>query len=111
LAAAQDEVSAAISALFGSYGQEYQALGARVAAFHEQFVQALISGGNAYNSTEAANAAGVGVIFIDATTGTVTTVESVAGAVKTAEETLVHDVETQVATDERIILSLKKEGE
>lgn len=33
------------------------ALGARAAAFHEQLVQALTSGGNAYNSTEAANAA------------------------------------------------------
>ena len=41
LAAAGDEVSAAIAALFGSYGQEYQALSARAAAFHEQFVQTL----------------------------------------------------------------------
>ena len=41
VAAAGDEVSAAISALFGNYGQEYQALSARMAAFHEQFVQTL----------------------------------------------------------------------
>src|SRR6516225_2343619 len=38
MAAAQDEVSAAISALF-----------------HDQFVQTLTSGGNAYNGTEAAS--------------------------------------------------------
>src|SRR6516225_7211551 len=58
--AAQDEVSAAISALFGNYGQEYQALSARVAAFHEQFVQALSSGGLMYAAAEAANAAPLG---------------------------------------------------
>jgi hypothetical protein len=54
--AAQDEVSAAISALFGGYGQQYQALSARVATFHDQFVQALSSGGFAYAAAEAANA-------------------------------------------------------
>jgi PE family len=55
VAAAQDEVSAAISALFGSYGQEYRALTAQTELFHDQFVQALTSGGNAYNNTEAAS--------------------------------------------------------
>ena len=55
VAAAQDEVSEAISALFGSYGREYQALTAQTALFHDQFVQALTSGGNAYNNTEAAS--------------------------------------------------------
>jgi hypothetical protein len=54
-AAAQDEVSAAISVLFGSYGREYQALTAQTALFHDQFVQALTSGGTAYNNTEAAS--------------------------------------------------------
>src|SRR6516165_2478436 len=56
LAAAQDVVSAAIAAVFGGYGQEYQALSARVATFHDQFVQALNSGGFIYAATEAANA-------------------------------------------------------
>jgi hypothetical protein len=55
VAAAQDEVSPAISVLFGNYGQEYQALTARTALFHNQFGQTLTSGGNAYNSTEAAS--------------------------------------------------------
>ncbi len=39
--AAADEVSAAIAALFSGHGQAYQALSARAAAFHSQFVQAL----------------------------------------------------------------------
>ena len=34
LPAAADEVSAAISALFGTYGQEYQALSAQAELFH-----------------------------------------------------------------------------
>jgi hypothetical protein len=55
VAAGQDEVSAAISALFGNYGREYQALTARTALFHDHFVQTLTSGGNAYNGTEAAS--------------------------------------------------------
>ena len=56
LAAAQDEVSAAIASLFGGYGQEYQAVSARVAAFHEQFVAAVRGGGLMYAAAEAANA-------------------------------------------------------
>lgn len=36
-----DEVSAAISGLFGQYGSDYQALAAQSAAFHAQFVTAL----------------------------------------------------------------------
>ena len=34
LAAAEDEVSAAVSKLFGSYGQEFQALSAQGSLFH-----------------------------------------------------------------------------
>ena len=45
VAAAEDEVSAAIAALFSGHGQLYQALSARVAAFHTQFVQALTGPG------------------------------------------------------------------
>src|SRR5882757_9453077 len=54
-AAAQDEVSAAIAALFGRYADEYQALGARATALHDQFVAALSSGSRMYAATEAAN--------------------------------------------------------
>ena len=60
VAAARDEVSAAISAVFGAHGQQYQALGARVAALQEQFVQTLSSGGLMYAATEAANASPLG---------------------------------------------------
>ncbi|WP_156764088.1 PE family protein, partial [Mycobacterium sp. 852002-50816_SCH5313054-b] len=55
-AAAADEVSAAISALFGEYGQAYQALSARASAFHDQFTRALNGAGFSYAATEAANA-------------------------------------------------------
>ncbi len=43
-AAAADEVSAAIAALFGTYGQEFQALSAQASVFHDQFVKTLGSG-------------------------------------------------------------------
>jgi hypothetical protein len=45
LAAGQDEVSAAITAVFGSYGQAYQTLSAQAAVFHTQFVQTLNAAG------------------------------------------------------------------
>jgi hypothetical protein len=35
--AAADEVSAAITRLFGTYAQQFQALSARMAAFHARF--------------------------------------------------------------------------
>ncbi|MCV7123056.1 hypothetical protein AWC15_09175 [Mycobacterium lacus] len=57
LAAGADEVSAAISQVFGSFGQEFQALSAQAAVFHDEFVSLLNSGAAAYLRTEAANAA------------------------------------------------------
>ncbi|MGA9675278.1 MAG: PE family protein, partial [Mycobacterium sp.] len=56
LAAGEDEVSAAIAALFSAHGQGFQALSAQAAAFHAQFVQALNGAGGAYGAAEAANA-------------------------------------------------------
>src|SRR6516165_4742486 len=56
LAAAQDEVSAAIANLFGGYGREYQAALARSAIFHSQFAQTLAGAGSAYAEAEAGNA-------------------------------------------------------
>ncbi|MGO8768720.1 PE family protein [Mycobacterium sp.] len=53
LAAAGDEVSAQIAALFSEHGLGYQQLSARVSAFHEQFVQALTAGTSAYAAAEA----------------------------------------------------------
>jgi hypothetical protein len=57
LAAAEDEVSAAIAAVFSAHGEGFQALGARAAAFHAQFVQALTAGAGSYAGAEAANVA------------------------------------------------------
>jgi len=57
LVAAEDEVSAAIAALFSGHGRQFQALSAQAAAFHSQFVQALNAGAGSYVSAEAANVA------------------------------------------------------
>ncbi|WP_191499922.1 PE family protein, partial [Mycobacterium simulans] len=56
LAAAEDEVSAAIAALFSAHGQGYQAASAQAAAFQAKFVQALNAGASAYAGAETANA-------------------------------------------------------
>ncbi|WP_231999066.1 PecA family PE domain-processing aspartic protease [Mycobacterium sp. 1081908.1] len=56
LAAAGDEVSTAIAAMFSQYASAYQALSAQAGAFHAQFVQALNAGAGGYAATEAANA-------------------------------------------------------
>ncbi|WP_373234357.1 PE family protein, partial [Mycobacterium marinum] len=55
LAAAGDEVSAAVAALFSVHAHNYQALGRQAAAFHAQFVAALSAGGGGYGAAEAAN--------------------------------------------------------
>jgi hypothetical protein len=45
-AAAADEVSTAISQLFGTYGREFQTASAQAVAFHDEFVS-LLNGGAA----------------------------------------------------------------
>ena len=55
VAAAEDEVSAAIAALFSAHAQQFQALSAQAAVFHEQFVQHLTAGTHSYASAEAVN--------------------------------------------------------
>ena len=65
LAAAEDEVSAAIANLFGAYGQEYQAALSQAASFHNQFTQALAAAASTYAQAEAANAALVSGISND----------------------------------------------
>ncbi|MGV7673146.1 PE family protein [Mycobacterium persicum] len=59
LAAAADEVSAAIAKLFGTYGQQLQAALTQATAFHDQFVQTLAGAATTYAQAEAANAAAV----------------------------------------------------
>ncbi|WP_142282226.1 PE family protein, partial [Mycobacterium sp. IEC1808] len=56
LAAAGDEVSAAIASVFSTHAQEFQALSDQAAAFHNQFVEALAGAGGLYAGAEAANA-------------------------------------------------------
>ncbi|MCV7075698.1 PE family protein, partial [Mycobacterium szulgai] len=70
LAAAEDEVSAAIAALFGSHAESYQALSARAAMFHQQFVQNLAAGASAYASAEATGASAIQDLLNAANTST-----------------------------------------
>lgn len=60
-AAAQDEVSTAIASLFGNFGREFQALSAQAQAFHQQFIEFMNAGANAYVTAESANAAASGL--------------------------------------------------
>ena len=66
LAPAADEVSAAITKLFGLYSQEYQAVAGRGAAFHSQLAQALNAAGSAYAAAEAAASNALGTAEADA---------------------------------------------
>ncbi|OBI82064.1 PE domain-containing protein [Mycobacterium sp. 1245805.9] len=59
VAAAKDEVSAAIAELFSSHGRQFQALRAQAAEFHAQFAQMLNASGGAYAAAEAAGASGI----------------------------------------------------
>lgn len=53
LAAAGDEVSAAVAALFGARGQAFQTLSARADAFHREFVRALTGASSSYAAADA----------------------------------------------------------
>ncbi len=55
-AAAADEVSTGIAALFDAHAQTYQEIGAQAAVYHAQFVAALTSGARWYAAAEAASA-------------------------------------------------------
>ncbi|OBK46766.1 PE family protein [Mycobacterium sp. 1081908.1] len=61
-AAAADEVSQAVAALFAGYGQQYQALSARAGAFQQQFVQALTSAAGSYVAADEAGASLLGAV-------------------------------------------------
>ena len=65
VAAAGDEVSAAIASVFCSHAREYQALIGQSVLFHEQFVQALSAGAGSYVSTEIANARAAAAFVVD----------------------------------------------
>jgi hypothetical protein len=53
--AAADEVSTRIAALFSAHAQEFQALSAQAATFHQQFVNLMNGGAAQYAATEAAS--------------------------------------------------------
>ena len=69
LAAAEDEVSAAIAAVFSAHGQGFHALGVQLNAAAEQFAQTLNAGAGSYVSTEAANLAVLGNTLLTTITG------------------------------------------
>jgi hypothetical protein len=56
MAAAADDVSVALSQLFGTYGQQFQSLSAQASAFHNEFVSLMNGGAAAYLNAEIANA-------------------------------------------------------
>ncbi|KZS77501.1 hypothetical protein A4G29_24970 [Mycobacterium kansasii] len=56
VAMAADQVSEAATAAFATHAQDYQALSAKMTAFHDQFVRTLSNGAGAYLGTEIANA-------------------------------------------------------
>ncbi|VBA51767.1 PE family protein PE3 [Mycobacterium attenuatum] len=55
LAAGADEVSQGIAALFDGYAREYQAVSARIEAYHDQIVRGLWTGAQTYAGTEDTN--------------------------------------------------------
>src|ERR1700744_1103087 len=56
-AAAQDEVSLAISEMFGNFGRQFQVINAQAQQFHTQFVGLMNAGAGAYINAEVATAA------------------------------------------------------
>lgn len=58
-AAAQDEISVAIAALFRDLGREFQAVSAQTQSFHAEFVNSVNAGAAAYAGAEAGNARAV----------------------------------------------------
>jgi hypothetical protein len=52
-AAAQDDVSAGVAAVFGAFGEDYQTFSAQMQTFHEQFLNLMNAGAGAYQSTDA----------------------------------------------------------
>jgi hypothetical protein len=61
--AAADEVSAAIASVFANHAQAFQGLAGKAAAFNDQFVGTLKSGGAAYAQAEATSAASLSSLF------------------------------------------------
>ncbi|MHA7648337.1 PE domain-containing protein [Mycobacterium sp. ML4] len=56
MAAAADEVSAAVAAVFSEFGVQYEAAAGQAAAFHAQLVVSLQAAAGSYGAAEALNA-------------------------------------------------------
>ncbi|WP_156803113.1 PE family protein, partial [Mycobacterium gordonae] len=63
LAAAEDDVSAAIASLFSTHGRSYQMLSTQAATVHAEFVRALAAGAEAYTGAEAASASPLNLLL------------------------------------------------
>jgi triacylglycerol lipase len=92
--AAEDEVSAAIAALFSEHGQGFHALGARFSTAAEQFVSTLTSGASAYTGTEAQAVATLLTGIIDSSP--VTPVPATKNPIFTSTPSLLNQAETAV---------------
>ncbi|MFV0494898.1 PE family protein [Mycobacterium sp.] len=57
-----DEVSAAVADAFAAHAREFQNVAGQATAFHDQFVQSLTGGANAYQNAEAASAAAMSAL-------------------------------------------------
>ncbi|WP_082975462.1 PecA family PE domain-processing aspartic protease [Mycobacterium sp. 1245805.9] len=79
LAAAEDEVSTAIAALFSQHATAYQALSTQAAAFHAQLVQTLNAGAGAYAAAETTSAASLQTLEQDVLTAINTPTELTLG--------------------------------
>lgn len=75
-AAAGDEVSAAISTVFNTFAQQYQAILGRAAVFHSEFALALAAAGNAYANAEAAGVAALATTTATGGTAPVTALKA-----------------------------------
>ena len=83
-AAAADEVSTRIAALFDAYGLDYQALIAQAAQLHERFVVALSGSANEYVAGEIANAEKLVGDAVGAPAQTLAEIEPTGGALVAA---------------------------
>ena len=96
--AANDEVSEAIANVFGGYGQQYQALLTKAAAFHDNFTHALAAAGNTYTQAEAASVEALGT-SIQTLLGRTPT-----GGGSSGTSALISVVRTSVATEVALVM-------
>ena len=108
LTAAEDEVSAAIAALFSAHGQGFQAVSAQAAAFHAQFVQALKSSAGSYASAEAANLAALENTLVTAIFGSpaISPVPATQHPTFTGKQSLTTRIETAAVRQLKTFLTL-----